>query len=84
MSKTSVITARIDADLSDRLDALAAKLDRSRAWIMSKAIERFVDEETAFRAFIQEGIDAADRGEVYSQEEMEAWVEGLRHQTAAE
>ncbi|MEG3144929.1 ribbon-helix-helix protein, CopG family [Sphingomonas sp. RT2P30] len=84
MSKTSVITARIDADLSDRLDALAAKLDRSRAWIMSKAIERFVDEETAFRAFIQEGIDAADCGEVYSQEEMEAWVEGLRHQTAAE
>ncbi len=84
MSKTSVITARIDADLSDRLDALAARLDRSRAWIMAKAIERFVDEETAFHAFIQEGVDAADRGEVYSQEEMEAWVEGLRHQTAAE
>eukprot|EP01035_Chromulina_nebulosa_P037657 gene37657-50841_t len=83
MSKTSVITARIDVDLSDRIDALAAKLDRSRAWIMSKAIERFVEEETAFRAFIQAGEDSIDRGEFFTQEEMEEWAESLGRRNAA-
>ena len=84
MSKTSVVTTRIDADLSNQLDALAATLDRSRAWIVSKAVERYVEEETAFRAFIQKGVDAADRGELISQEEMEAWVEARGRQAAAE
>jgi len=84
MSKTSVVTTRLDADLSDRLDTLAAALERSRAWIVSKAVERYVEEELAFRAFIQEGVDAADRGELISQEEMEAWVEARGRQAAAE
>ncbi len=84
MSKTSVVTARLDAGLSDRLDTLAATLERTRAWIVSKAVERYVEEELAFRAFIQEGVDAADRGELISQEEMEAWVETRGRQAAAE
>jgi predicted transcriptional regulator len=83
MSKTTVVTTRIDADLSDRLDALAATLDRSRAWIMSKAIERYVEEQTAFLAFIKEGEDAIDRGEYLTQEQMEEWVESLGRRDAA-
>jgi len=84
MSKTAIVTARIDADLSGRLDTLATLHERSRASVIERAVRRYVEEELAFHAFIQEGVDAADRGEVYSQEEMEAWVEGRRHQAAAE
>ena len=84
MSKSAVITTRLDNDALARLDALATMLDRSRAWIVAKAVQRYVDEELEFRAFVQEGVDAADRGELISQEEMEAWFEARHRQAAAE
>jgi predicted transcriptional regulator len=84
MSKSAVITARLDNDALARLDQLSTMLDRSRAWIVAKAVQRYVDEELEFRAFIQQGIDEADRGELISQEDMEAWFEARHRQAAAE
>jgi len=84
MRKTTVVTARIDASSSEKLDRLASKLDRSRAWVIQQAIERYVDTELELLAFIQVGIDSADRGELISQEEMEAWFAARRLQAAAE
>jgi len=84
VTKSAVITARLDEAALADLDRLAAALDRTRAWIVAKAVQRYVDEELAFRAFVQEGIDAAGRGETISQEEMEAWFEARHRQAAAE
>jgi predicted transcriptional regulator len=84
MSKSAVITARLDHDSLAKLDQLSTMLDRSRAWIVAKAVQRYVDEELAFRAFVQQGVDAADRGELISQEDMEAWFEARHRQAAAE
>ena len=81
MSKTAVITARIDEDTLQALDALAADQERTRAWLVGKAIKRYVEEETTFRAFIKEGEDAIDRGEFYTQEQMEEWF-ASRYRTA--
>jgi predicted transcriptional regulator len=83
MSKTSVVTARLDVETLSELDRLAARLDRTRAWVVAKAVERYVAEELEFHAFIQAGIDSADRGELISQEEMEAWFEARHRQAAA-
>jgi len=84
MSKSAVITARLDNDALAKLDQLSTMLDRSRAWIVAKAVQRYVDEEMKFRAFVQQGIDEADRGELISQEDMEAWFEARHRQAAAE
>jgi len=81
MSKTAVITTRIDESTLQALDALAADQERTRAWLVAKAIKRYVDEETAFRAFIKEGEDSIDRGEYYTQEQMEEWFTS-RYRTA--
>ncbi|MEP7005914.1 MAG: ribbon-helix-helix protein, CopG family [Sphingomonas bacterium] len=81
MSKTAVITARVDEATLQSLDALAESQERTRAWLVAKAIKRYVEEETAFRAFIQEGEDAIDRGEYYTQEQMEEWF-ASRYRTA--
>lgn len=81
MSKTAVITARVDEATLQSLDALAESRERTRAWLVAKAIKRYVEEETAFRAFIQEGEDAIDRGEYYTQEQMEEWF-ASRYRTA--
>jgi predicted transcriptional regulator len=84
MRKSAVITARLDNDALAKLDQLSTMLDRSRAWIVAKAVQRYVDEELEFRAFVQQGIDSADRGELISQEDMEAWFEARHRQAAAE
>ena len=70
MSKTTVITARIDPDTLASLDELAESQERTRAWVVAKAIKRYVKEETEFRAFIKEGEDAIERGEYLTHEEM--------------
>ncbi|TPG20498.1 ribbon-helix-helix protein, CopG family [Sphingomonas koreensis] len=81
MSKTTVITARIDPEVAADLDKLANHQDRSRAWLVCKAIERYVREESEFFAFLKEGDDAIERGESLTQEEMEAWFLS-RHEAA--
>ena len=76
MSK--VVTARIKDEVLADIDRIAEMRDRSRAWVLSRMIEKAVERELEFRAFIQEGVDAIERGEYYTQEEMEEWVAGLK------
>jgi predicted transcriptional regulator len=73
MSK--VITARVDDETLGLVDSIAKAQGRSRAWFVADAVRRAAQYEADFRNFIQVGIDAADRGEVISQEEMERWLE---------
>ena len=72
MTKTSVVTSRLSVDILADVDRLARELDRSRAWIVAKAIERYVSEELEFIEFIKEGEADLDAGRVHSQEEVEA------------
>lgn len=79
--KTSVVTARLDPETLAGLDKLAEHHERSRAWLVAKAIKQYVKTESEFFAFLQEGEDAIDRGDYLTQEEMEEWVAN-RHKTA--
>ena len=83
MAKSTVVTTRLDPATTEALDALAARLDRSRAWIISKAVATYVEEKTEFLDFIQEGEEAIERGDVYTQEQMEEWVQSLGRADAA-
>lgn len=83
MSKPVVVTTRVDSATAESLDALAERLDRSRAWIVAKAIATYVEEKTEFLDFIKEGEDALDRGEFLTQEQMEEWLQSLRRADAA-
>lgn len=74
---TKVVTARLSDEVLAKIDKIAAMRNRSRAWILSRLIETAADKELEFRTFIQEGMDAIERGEYYTQEEMEAWFEDL-------
>lgn len=84
MSNSVVITARVPTEVAESIDRLAQRLGRSRAWVVQQAILRYAEEEVDFLAFVQEGIDSADRGELISQEDMEAWFASRRHRAAAE
>lgn len=83
MSNAVVVTARISHDVSAKLDALARETERTRAWLIAKAIEQYVDEELEMIAFIAEGDADLREGRVVSHEDMKAWVDSLARPAAA-
>lgn len=83
MSKPHVITARLDDETMAGLNRLAEYHERSRAWLVAKAVKEYVKEETEFFAFLQEGEDAIDRGEYLTHEELVAEIEAMKKQKHA-
>ena len=84
MTHSAVVSGRIAAETAVKLDKLAERLDRSRAWIVARAVEQFVEEEAEFLASLDEAERQIDRGEFFTQEQMEAWFEARRRGEAAE
>lgn len=72
MAKPVVVTARIAEQLSSDLDELAGRLDRSRAWLIEKAIVAFVAEELELYRSLDEADAEIDRGEFITHEDLMA------------
>jgi len=62
MSKTAVITARLDAETLALVDKVASARGRSRAWFVAKAVENAARRETEFLTLVQEGFDDIEAG----------------------
>jgi plasmid stabilization system protein ParE len=68
---TAVITARLDAETLALVDKVSKAQGRSRSWFAARAIKQAAEAEAELQAFIQVGIDSADRGELTPYEEVE-------------
>jgi predicted transcriptional regulator len=86
MSKTAVITARLDAETLALVDRVSKAHNRSRGWFAARAIAQAAHKEAEFLAFVQEGIDAADRGELVPHDEVTAEIDRMiaRHEARCE
>ncbi len=72
MNALTSITAEIDSETMAIVDSLAAAKGMTGAQFAAEAIRRVAESEADYRAFIQVGIDAADRGDVVSHEDVMA------------
>ncbi|MEN2710862.1 CopG family ribbon-helix-helix protein [Sphingomonas sp. NPDC092331] len=77
MSKSAVVTARLDHETLDLVDKVAAAQGRTRADFAAEAIRRVAESEADFMAFVQVGIDAAERDEVVPHAEVMAELEQM-------
>ena len=77
MPKSAIITARVDEEVMNLVDRVSKARGRSRAWFAANAIERAARQEAEFLEFLQEGIDAADRGEVVPHEQIVAELQEM-------
>ncbi len=75
----SAFTVRLPDDVSKKLDALAAKLDRSRSYVAVQAIEDFVAREAWQLADIEAGLREAERGDFASDAEVAATIATAGH-----
>ena len=76
-SETRVITSHVPRPLADQVDALAARLERSRGWIVKQALADFVAlEERRYRMTL-EALADVDAGRGVDHAEVEAWIDSL-------
>ena len=58
------VSLRVPADLIETLDKIAVALERSRSWVMLRALRQYVADEGQEVLDVQEGIAEAERGEM--------------------
>jgi predicted transcriptional regulator len=57
------VSLRVPADLIETLDKIAAALERSRSWVMLRALRQYVADEGQEVLDVQEGLAELERGE---------------------
>jgi predicted transcriptional regulator len=83
MSKTAVVTARVSEETLALLDSIAARHDRSRAWVIARAVESHAQKEAEFLAFVQKGIDDLDAGRKITHDELIDRIKARQSRKAA-
>lgn len=78
----TAITTDLDPETASLVDRVAASRGQSRESFAAEAIRRVAEHEADYLNFVQEGIDAADRGELIPGDvvmaELEARIEAHR------
>ena len=74
---TEAFTIRAETDIVHQLDSLAESLDRSRNYLVNQAIKAYLQANAPAYNKINQGIAAADRGEVIAHEDVMREIEDL-------
>lgn len=74
---TKVITAHLPLPLADKVDELAARLERSRGWIVKQALSAWVEQEEERRLLTLEALADVDAGRVIKHRAVQAWADSL-------
>lgn len=74
---TKVLTAHVPIPLADKVDQLAARLERSRGWIVKQALSAWVDQEEERSRLTREAMADIDAGRVIDHQAMQAWADSL-------
>jgi predicted transcriptional regulator len=74
---TKVLTAHVPLTLAKKVDQMAARLERSRGWIVKQALTAWIDQEEARRRLTLEALADVDAGHVIDHQAVQAWAESL-------
>ncbi len=70
MHRDVTITARIETDLSDRLNRLAVMQGRSKSWVVGAALKSYLDAELAFVEAVEDGLADLRQGRTVPHDEV--------------
>ncbi len=74
---TKVLTAHIPLPLAEKVDQIAARLERSRGWIVKQALSAWVEREDGRRRLTLEALADVDAGRVIDHQEVQAWADSI-------
>lgn len=74
---TKVLTAHVPFALAQKVDQMAMRLERSRAWIVKEALSAWIDQEEERRRLTCEALAEVDEGLVIDHQAVQAWADSL-------
>lgn len=74
---TKVFTAHVPLPLAEKVDQLAARLERSRGWIVKQALTAWIDQEEERRRMTLEALADVDAGRFIDHQAVQAWADSL-------
>jgi predicted transcriptional regulator len=77
MTDTKVLTAHVPLGLAEKVDAMAARLERSRGWVMKQALAAWVDQEEERHRMMLEALEDVNAGRVIDHQTVQAWADSL-------
>ncbi len=72
-----VMTAHVPRQLAEKVDEYAARLERSRGWIVKQALMAWVAQEEERSRLTREALADVDAGQVIDHQAVQAWAESL-------
>lgn len=72
MAENPVFSVRVAPALRQKLDRVAAALDRPRSWVVARALETYVEQQAWQIAETKRGLAEADAGDFASPAEVKA------------
>ncbi len=76
-AETKVMTAHIPTALAQKVDQMAARMDRSRGWVVKQALADWVDQEEERSRLTLEAMADVDAGRVIDHQAVRAWADSL-------
>ncbi len=76
-TETKVLTAHVPLPLADKVDQLAARLDRSRGWVVKQALGAWVAQEEERSRLTFEGRADIEAGLLIDHQAVQAWADSL-------
>ena len=74
---TKVVTAHVPLQLADKVDELAQRLERSKAWVVKQALADWVVMEEERHKLTMEALADVDNDRVIDHRSVQAWAESL-------
>jgi predicted transcriptional regulator len=74
---TKVLTAHVPLSLAEKVDQMAARLERSRGWIMKQALSTWIDQEEERSRLTREALADVDATRVIDLQAVQAWADSL-------
>jgi predicted transcriptional regulator len=75
--ESKVLTAHIPRPLAEKVDQIAARLERSRGWVVKQALMAWVEQEEERSRLTREALADVDAGQVIDHQAIQAWADSL-------
>lgn len=76
-SETKVITTHVPLPLAEKIDQIAARLERSRGWVVKQALSAWVHQEEERHRLTLEAMADVDAGRLIDHRAVQAWADSL-------
>jgi predicted transcriptional regulator len=75
--QTRTLTADLPEPVADRLDAAAARLRRPPSWVITQALDAWLERDAEYHKRTLEGLADVDAGRLIDHELVQVWADSL-------